>query len=645
MVIDTLIKYFNQFFNIQLGKNLLKSIEPFLKTITKKQTDKTLLRDQVRNISILDPSCGSGRFLIQLAEVLLTICCVLFPKTDRWTLKTHIIEDNLYGIDFDKKACIISKIRLFIWLLEDIPNKSDVLNKFKTPNLKDLDRIGASINDLGIKFNILDHDFLLNYRPKFKFNIIIGNPPYVDNKTMNKSYKQKLYRSFESAYKLFDLSIVFIEQSLRILKQDYGILCFIITNKFLSSNYGVKIRNLLMKNAHITQILNISSLQIFSTHSVYPIILTLFNTPPTKESKITIQTYDSIKKLTDLTNSNRQSITQEQLYSLPDRVIPLKGDINLINSLFSHFETMEGKFSDLQIIYRPYAFTNYGKYYQYADEKNQSEDDLILLGTGNVGKFYYKFHKKIRIANHSLPVCYFHTPAENKSKMEIISTQKLIFREIAKDLTCAYDPGIFTNITGLYFIRIPSLSTNELFALLAILNSHFIDSLFKSLYSTLHMSQGYLRFNGSFIKTLPMPHSLPKSVAAVSKILQFLTQYNYDIQHSNNLREKTAPSMGNEYISFFQKLSEALVRMLYLSELDQQIQNQFYEIYNMLISDEWVPNFEFIFPTPYFNLTPFIKQPEVPFSTIFSQIKTFYESNIQKPDLLGQISTLTSQYF
>jgi hypothetical protein len=242
-------------------------------------------------------------------------------------------------------------------------------------------------------------------------------------------------------------------------------------------------------------------------------------------------------------------------------------------------------------------------------------------------------------------VCYFHTPPEHKSQRNSISTQKIIFREIAKSLTCAYDPGVFTNITGLYFINIPSLSTNELFALLAILNSNFIDSLFKNLYNTLHMSQGYLRFNGSFIKTLPIPYSLPESAATVSKILQFLTQYNYDARNSATLSKNTSLSMRNEYISHFQNLSEALVRILYLSELDQKTQNLYFEVYNLLTSDNWVPNFEFIFPTPYFDLTLFIKDSEVELSSIFSQIKKFYEKIIKNTELLAQISTLNSQYF
>lgn len=159
------------------------------------------------------------------------------------------------------------------------------------------------------------------------------------------------------------------------------------------------------------------------------------------------------------------------------------------------------------------------------------------------------------------------------------------------------------------------------------------------------MSQGYLRFNGSFIKTLPIPYSLPESAATVSKILQFLTQYNYDARNSATLSKNTSLSMRNEYISHFQNLSEALVRILYLSELDQKTQNLYFEVYNLLTSDNWVPNFEFIFPTPYFDLTLFIKDSEVELSSIFSQIKKFYEKIIKNTELLAQISTLNSQYF
>ena len=106
-----------------------------------------------------------------------------------------------------------------------------------------------------------------------------------------------MYKSFQTAYKLFDISILFIEKSLKILKKKSGILSFIITNKFLSSDYGIKLRELLIKNTTIKQIINISSLPIFSKKSAYPIIILIENNIPLKEHQIQLYKYDNLEKL------------------------------------------------------------------------------------------------------------------------------------------------------------------------------------------------------------------------------------------------------------------------------------------------------------------------------------------------------------
>lgn len=329
------------------------------------------------------------------------------------------------------------------------------------------------------------------------------------------------------------------------------------------------------------------------------------------------------------------------MINLPEAIIPLNGDITFINSLFSKFQSLDDKFSDLKIIYRPYAFTNYKKYYEYASEKKSSEDDLILLGTGNVGHYHIKFRKRIRIANQNLSVSYFHF-SNNKSLAKKLSSEKLIFREIAKDLTCVYDSGIFTNITGLYFIKIPSLSTDELFCLLNVLNSKFIDNLFKNLYNSLHMSGGYLRFNASFIRTIPIPDTLPSSSANIGKILQFLYQYQYDTLNSQNFHDGLTTSQFKTFPIFFRSISEALIRMLYLSKLDNDFEKKYSKVYDLLYSKNMIPKIEFFFPKPYFSLPEFAIITKSKVLSFFSIMNSLYNILTNDKELMEQIEKINS---
>jgi len=641
MVIKAFQIYLGNLFNLNMIYNNEDTFFDKLKGVISKKKGCLFLKKSLQEIRILDPSCGSGRFLVQSAEFLLKIYKNLFSDINPIDLKRRIIENNLFGIDFEKEAFIISKLHLFLWMVEEEEN-NDILKDFKEINLDSLNYLESKLKKLDIEFNIYNIDYLLEYSSKIKFNIIIGNPPYIDNKNISDShYKKQLYNSFESAYKLFDISILFMEKSLQILKPEYGIFSFIITNKFLASNYGVKIRKILLKNTKILQITNISSFPVFSKHSTYPIIITVLNEQKNIENKISIEKFETFPDFINQTRIVHQKIIQNKLINLPEAIIPLNGDINFINSLFSKFQYLDNKFSDLKIIYRPYAFTNYKKYYEYVSEKKSSEDDLILLGTGNVGHYHIKFRKRIRIANQNLSVSYFHFP-NNKSLAKELSSEKLIFREIAKDLTCVYDPGIFTNITGLYFIKIPSLSTDELFCLLNVLNSKFIDNLFKNLYNSLHMSGGYLRFNASFIKKLPIPDILPSSLANLGKILQFLYQYQYDSLNSQNFHEGLTISQLKTFPIFFRSISEALIRMLYLSKLDNGFEKKYSEVNDLLYSKNMIPKIEFFFPKPYFSLSEFTITTKSKVLSSFSNMNSLYNILRNDKERMEQIEKINS---
>ena len=197
-----------------------------------------------------------------------------------YDIKKRIIEKNLFGIDIDYSAINISKIRLFKWLFSNLAIFD---------NLKDI----QFSRKFDINFNLYVKDFLLEFNIN-NFDIIIGNPPYIENKKIyDKDYKQKLTKRFYSAYRLYDLSILFIEKSVELLKQNEGILSFLTMNKFLSADYGEKLRELLINEAEIKGIIDISSLPVFHGIAAYPIIISLKKKVPQNSTII-------VKKVVDL---------------------------------------------------------------------------------------------------------------------------------------------------------------------------------------------------------------------------------------------------------------------------------------------------------------------------------------------------------
>jgi len=603
---------FNVFFNDycrQSGQEIsppdrldLDNLKGFLNSDVKEQ-----LKKRIEGIKILDPACGTGRFLIAIANYLLKLIRLIDEEQEEFEIRKKILQNNIYGIEIDSPAYNISRLRLISWLYSNNPS-SMTHHENKLKNLE-INNIKQILDDIQIEFNISNVDFLFEFGldEEVHFDFIIGNPPYIENKKIKDiELKKRIYKSFKSAYKLFDLSIIFLEKSLDLMKNNgESYLSFIVPNKFCSADYGVKIRELLLSQTEIKEIHNISSLNIFENAATYPIIISIKKSATNGENEVLIKNYEDLNELLESKNKKLDKIPQNVIQRLPSQVIPISGDIKIIQYLYSKYQTISETFSDVKITYRPFGFLNWAKYFKNINEKKASDKDLILLGTGNVEKYYIKFNKMIRIAKQDLKVSYFRYNPKYKEIWRDLSNEKILIREIAKGLTCAYDPGVFANITGLYILEIPSLNTQKLFSFLTVMNSNLMNLAFKTLFGTLHMSGGYMRFNGSFIRRLPMPKEFPKSLNNLGRINQFLSQLDYD--YSSMLIDDKELNITEirKYSNFFIELANDLVELLFLEDYDNYSNENSSSLKKLLHSNVKLPELQVKFNNPNFNLPKF----------------------------------------
>ena len=643
--------YFEKIIDFQnLNKNL-KNLDGIIPLKIKNQKVKENLIKRIKNIRILDPSCGSGRFLITIAEKLYQLHRILNPELSDYDIKKAIIQKNLYGIEIDNSAYIISKLRLIKWLISANMDLSIVHNiDLKNLNLTNFNQI---IEKFDLKFNIFNFDFLLEFRSD-KFDIIIGNPPYVENKKIKDiKFKNKLHKRYKTAYRLYDLSILFIERSLELLEND-GYLSFILPNKFLSADYGIKVRELLLNESEIKEIINISSLSIFQNAATYPIILFLKKSKQSKGKEVIIKIFSNMNELIENNRIRTIKFHQNLINKFPSKVIPISGNIELITYLFRNFKTFAETFEDLKIIYRPFGFLKYRKHFDNISDERQTDNDLLLIGTGNIEKYHVKFNKRIKIAGKDIKISYFNYHPNFEDIWSDINSEKIIFREIAKDLTCYYDPGVFTNITGLYFIKIASFKTDQLFSLLTILNSNLLDLVFKTLFGTLHMAGGYLRFNGSFIKRLPLPRKFPLFLSQLGKILHLLSQLKYDLDSKdpeiirNHEIERFNNKYYNEiqtYLKFFKRLSNSLVNLLFLDDLYLESNLDYYilrDLFDLKIEPQKVPH---KFLIPRFDISNYKIFSLNELDSILIKIKKLYSRLHNNAGLINQIDDLMKNNF
>ena len=228
-----------------------------------KETDFIRLSSP-EEIKVLDPCCGSGHMLTYAFDLLFDIYTEC-GYTDNDAVK-HIIEDNLYGIEIDRRAgqlayfalmmkarersrrilrkgiepniCILQKVEFD---KEELPN---VINLFENPSLtimdlmndfKDADIIGSLItpsisNIAALKATLredlesgdmLSDEYTLTKRVKAvldqaeylagKYHVVVTNPPYLNYKKLSpyvNDWAKKKYPFSKS-----DLCSMFIERN------------------------------------------------------------------------------------------------------------------------------------------------------------------------------------------------------------------------------------------------------------------------------------------------------------------------------------------------------------------------------------------------------------------------------------------------
>ncbi len=132
------------------------------------------------NVKILDPSCGSGIFLVQSFKRLVKRYEKKHNKklTDFKILR-EILQNNIFGIELDSKSVKVAAFSLYLALLDNLNPKTGWWNgKIKFPyliNNPEDDTLKQQGNNLFVKDTISD---LSNINELQNFDLIVGNPPF-----------------------------------------------------------------------------------------------------------------------------------------------------------------------------------------------------------------------------------------------------------------------------------------------------------------------------------------------------------------------------------------------------------------------------------------------------------------------------------
>jgi hypothetical protein len=277
--------------------------------------------EALKNVKICDPAIGSGAFPMGLLKELFQCRTALegIEQSKAAEIKKHIIQQNIYGVDIERGAVDIARLRFWLSLIVDeetpqaLPNLdfkimqgNSLLEQYKGVDLStmtekkadesgmlsifdrmldvyrlDLRKMLAKYYDctdhhekqslrkeivenvkkqlkeqgVNVDFGHLDlsgnnqfmlwHTWFYDVFSQGGFDIVIGNPPYVDIKSLPSNDVRLYFKLYSSTEKRINLYAIFIERGM-LLKNAKGILCFINPNSLLMNESYTKLRKMLV---------------------------------------------------------------------------------------------------------------------------------------------------------------------------------------------------------------------------------------------------------------------------------------------------------------------------------------------------------------------------------------------------------------
>ena len=156
-------------------------------------------------------------------------------------------------------------------------------------------------------------EFARVFHEKGGFDIVIGNPPYIqlqkeaDETTGKKLGDQYARMSFETFAKTGDIYCLFYEKGYRLLR-DGGVLTFITSNKWMRAGYGEKLRNFFANKTNPLLLIDFAGTKVFASATVDVNILMFAKAENAMDTICCIAKDDCLKNLSVFVMQNSSTM-------------------------------------------------------------------------------------------------------------------------------------------------------------------------------------------------------------------------------------------------------------------------------------------------------------------------------------------------
>lgn len=383
-------------------------------------------------------------------------------------------------------------------ILEQLGKKSKLAKKYS-----------LAANQKSLPFILWQLYFPTVFKDNGGFDIIIGNPPYIDSETMTKNMpklREICSKKFKSAKGNWDYFVLFIEQGLNLLKPQ-GVLSMIVPNKIISAPYAEAIRAMIIQN-NVQEIRDYSNVSVFENAAVYPVVIRVEKPAPKKDVLMVVMSeIDTLK--------SSRAVNAEIFCSGTDWDIYFDSN----DETFGIIQKMK-RFPLLEEIAKVNGAATVGEAYkvkEFLQDKNSiSSTTLKFINTGGIDKYkschgisYTRYLK-----DKYLYPCVEISDLKNMSQKRLQESlsEKIIIGGMNIFIECFYDVGEYLagKSTTIVYDH-PNLKF-----ITAVLNSTLMSFYYQKIYNSMSLAGGYYRIGVPQIKKLPI--AIPKDNSLIKKV-------------------------------------------------------------------------------------------------------------------------------
>ncbi len=333
---------------------------------------------QLKGFRVLDMACGSGSFLLGAYQYLLDYyqqwyaghdpekhSGAMAQQGDAWRLltaeKKRILTEHIFGVDIDRQAVEVTKLSLLLKVLEGESDETlgKQLSLWQERALPNLDRnikcgnsligsdyfAGQFLPDTDELRRVNPFDWAAEFPEAMQaggFDCVIGNPPYVDIKSLPSQDVRYIFSVFPSANNRINLFAAFIEKSLMVAKRRSFGLSMIIPTALLTQESYRTLRKTILDNCHISSIVRLPNESFGSSAGdvkVDTVIVVL--TDETSASSLTeiisYMGYDRISRI-DPSTAHVHNFIHQSTWKVPDEYVWLIATSGVDNSILTKCE-------------------------------------------------------------------------------------------------------------------------------------------------------------------------------------------------------------------------------------------------------------------------------------------------------------------